>query len=73
MTNKKPAELDIQDPDISIGYLLEHFFEIKKTAGEKITYNELECYNRVMNIDLRSWEAKAIMKIDSIFESSVHG
>jgi len=73
MTKRKPAELDFPEVESTVAYLLEHFYTIKKTRGEKITYNELQCFMNVMSLQLASWECEVIMTIDSIFEGCVHG
>lgn len=73
MTKKKPAELEFPEPDADVFHLLEYFFDIKKQAGEKITYNELKCFMELMRVDLSAMQIEVIMKIDSIFEGAVNG
>jgi hypothetical protein len=73
MTKNKPAELDIDEPDSEVLHVLSYYYDLKKTAGEKITYTELKSFMEVMSIDLCSWQCDTIMKIDNIFEGSVHG
>lgn len=73
MTRKKPEELEFKEPDKSISHVLDYFYEIKNCKGEKITYSELKSYQDVMNVRLAPWQCETIMKIDSIFESSVYG
>lgn len=69
-TGKKPDELNLVEPDSSIIFVLDYFFDIKNCIGEKISYSELESYQKMTNVDLCSWQCAAIMQLDTIFEGS---
>jgi len=73
MLGKNPQELNYEKPEDSITYLLDHFYQAKRAAGEKISYTELKHYSELMHFNLSGFEVEVIMQIDSIFEGSVHG
>lgn len=65
-------ELDYPEPDESVDYILEHFYQLKKAKGEKISFTELRCYSELLALNLQPFEVKLIMDIDRIFENSVY-
>jgi len=65
-------ELKYNDPDDEIKYILEHFYELKHSKGEKIRYLELKAYSEILALNLQPFEVELIMTIDRIFENSVH-
>lgn len=72
MTGKRPVELNYTEPVDDVCYLLNHFYTIKKSYGQRITYSELSAYNDLMACRFESWEVACIMTIDTIFEGSVN-
>lgn len=69
----KVPELDYPEPDDSIAYILNHFYALKQTAGERISYTELKHYSEIMAYHLAAWECDLIIQIDRIFEVSLNG
>lgn len=66
-------ELDFDEPDREIIYILDHFYEVKQAAGVKISYTELKNYSEIMAFNLQPFENELIMRIDGIFEASING
>ena len=71
MSGKTPPELQFSEPDQTIVYLYDLFFEIKRGKGQKLNYSEIDSYIRLMGVQLVGWEISVIIKIDDIFESSI--
>lgn len=69
----KVPELDYPDADETMAYLLNHFYQVKRAQGERISYLELGSYSSIMSYNLSSWECEIIMLIDKIYEASVNG
>jgi hypothetical protein len=69
----KPKALDYPDYPESMGYLMNHFYTVRKATQQKISYTELKNYIDVCRLDLNGWEIDAIMNIDSIYEGGISG
>lgn len=70
MSGKTPEALQIDEPDESIAYVLDIFYQLKRSKGQKITFSEIQAYCSMMACKLVSWEIEVIMKIDDLFETS---
>ena len=68
LTGIKVPELKYTEPDSSVAYLVNHFFEIKKQKGLKISFTELKAYSELMFCDFEAFEIQTIMTIDDHFE-----
>lgn len=69
----KVPELDYPEPDESVEYLLDHFYQLKQCKGQKISYSELKCYSDMMALNLQPFEVELIMTIDRMFERLIYG
>jgi hypothetical protein len=72
MTKKPISELvklEELKPDITILYILDHFYDLKNL--EKITYSEIKCYCECMDVNLEPEEIETILKIERIYNSSL--
>lgn len=66
-------ELEYPQPDDGAVYLLNHFWKLKKTVGDKLSYTELTNYCSLMSITFKPFEIDVLMNIDRIFERSIGG
>lgn len=64
----RPPELDIPQPDGTILYIREIFYDVKTEQGTKISYSELKAYCELTDTYLTPAEVKAIMAFDTYFE-----
>jgi len=73
MSGQTPEELQFEDPDPSINYLLNHFWKMKRSSFGPISFTELKNYAEMMACDFEANEVEVIMSIDRIFESKANG
>ncbi len=65
-------ELEYPAPHQDSVYILNHFYQLKKSKGEKIDFTEISHYSELMALNLQPFEVSMIMDIDRIFENSVN-
>jgi hypothetical protein len=66
MTGHKPRELDIPEMPEGMAYLAGLFWELKRTS-DPLTWQEMDAWARMMDREVEPEEARALMKMDSIY------
>lgn len=67
-TKKRPAKLDGPKMPTQLSYLWNDFITLKNAnAAQSISYQELDAFCRLTEIDLKCWETDILINLDLIY------